>query len=56
MLCFDKFTGEHNNKKHFLIFPFCGSISLNTSNNNLTRCHRNALRYGKLKVVPYCDS
>ena len=28
MLCFDKLTGEHNNKKHFLIFWFCGSISL----------------------------
>ena len=28
MLCFDKFTGEHNNKIHFKVFGFCGSISL----------------------------
>ena len=27
LLCFDKLTSEHNNKKH-LKFLFCGSISL----------------------------
>ena len=28
MLCFDKLTGEHNNKKHFYFFSFCWGISL----------------------------
>ena len=29
MLCFIKLTGEHNAKKYFKKFSFCGSISLN---------------------------
>ena len=29
MLCFNKLTGEHNAKKYFKKFSFCGSISLN---------------------------
>ena len=33
MLCFDKQTGEHNNKKHFKKFSFGGNISLRSSDN-----------------------
>ena len=33
MLCFNKLSGEHNAKKHFKQFPFCGSISLNKIEN-----------------------
>ena len=37
MLCFDKLTGEYNNKKQFQIFSFCGSISLKVCINKKER-------------------
>ena len=32
ILCFNKLIGEHNTKKYFKKFSFCGSIPLNESN------------------------
>ena len=43
MLCFNKLTGEHNAKKYFKKFLFCGIISLNEGNNDFLQTLNNII-------------